>query len=181
VTGGNGYGLEIFGTTTLSGNLFVNSNTNFILGTIDDGGSGMFINKIDTGTLWINSPTNSVSGGIYVNAGMLRFGNPLAGDPVVQAGTGMLTINPGSEIRLEGPTLANINTVAGQKVDLVGAAYAAAVFRTPAVTQAEYQDALTSTSDGQLALLSNQNNVLGSRHHRRGPACIRARWKTTAR
>lgn len=160
VTGGtNTYSFEVAGTTTLQGNLFLNNSADTVLtGTINDGGSGLFVNKINTGALWIGASSNTLGGGAYINAGILRFGSPRAGSTTAQLGTGRLTINPDAEIRLE--AIGNINTGAGQQVHLVSTAYAPAVFRTPALTQAEYQSVLTSASDGLLSLTGNEANAL---------------------
>ncbi len=159
VSGGSTYGLEIAGATTLRGNMFVNNAVDLILGgSIGDGGAGLFINKIGTGVLWTNNNTSTLGGGAFINAGMLRFGTPRGASTTAQLGSGLITINPDAEIRLE--AFANINTAAGQKVDLVSTAYAPAVFRTPALSQAQYQQLLTSTSDGLLSLLGTQSNSL---------------------
>lgn len=160
VSGGNTYSLEIAGATTLKGNLFLNNSTDFILGgAINDGGAGLFINKINTGTLWIDSDTSATySGNVFIQAGMLRFGNPRAGNNTAKLGSGLLTINPGAEMRLT--ALTNINTAANQKIDLVSTPYSTAVLRTVPLTQAEYQQILTSTSNGQLALLGTQGSAL---------------------
>ncbi len=160
ITGGaNTYSFEVAGTTSLTGNLFLNNSVDTVLtGSIDDGGAGLFINKINTGVLWIGSNANSLSGGAYISAGMLRFGSPRGGSTTAQLGTGRLTINPDAEIRLE--ALGNINVAGGQRVHLVSTPYAPAVFRTPALTQAEYQSVLTGTSDGLLSLLGTESNAL---------------------
>lgn len=159
VTGGSTYSFEVAGTTSLSGNLFLNNSVDTVLtGNIDDGGAGLFLNKINTGVLWVGSNTSSLTGGAYINAGMLRFGSPRGGSTTAQLGTGRLSINPDAEIRLE--ALGNINVAAGQRVHLVSTAYAPAVFRTPALTQAEYQSVLTGTSDGLLSLLGTESNAL---------------------
>lgn len=160
VTGGaNTYSFEVAGTTTLLGNLFLNNSVDTILsGDIRDGGSGLFINKINTGVLWVGSNTSTLGGGAYISAGMLRFGSPRGGSTTAQLGSGKLTINPDAEIRLE--SIGNINTTAGQRVHLVSTPYAPAVFRTPALTQAEYQSLLTNTSDGLLSLLGTESNAL---------------------
>ena len=161
VSGGNGYALEFAGGTTLLGNLFLNNGADTVFGgDINDGGANLFINKISTGSIWVDSSNNTLGGGAYINAGMLRFGTPRLGNAFAQLGTGLITIAPGAEIRLEGTGITNINTFAGQKINLVSTAYAAAILRTPAVTQAEYQQILTNTSNGQLALLGTQSNAL---------------------
>lgn len=161
VTGGNTYGLEVAGTTTLKGNMFLNNTVDTILGgDITDGGAGLFINKINTGVLWANSATSTLSGGAFINAGMLRFGTPRGGSTTAQLGSGLITINPDAEIRLEGTGITNINTTAGQRIELVSTAYAPAVLRAPALTQAQYQQILTPTSNGQLTLLGTQSNAL---------------------
>lgn len=161
VTGGNTYGFEVAGTTTLRGNMFVNNTVDTILGgDITDGGAGLFINKINTGVLWVNSATSTLGGGAFINAGMLRFGTPRGGSTTAQLGSGLITINPDAEIRLEGTGITNINTAAGQMIDLVSTAYAPAVLRAPALTQAQYQQILTPTSNGQLTLLGTQSNAL---------------------
>ncbi|MEQ1859582.1 MAG: autotransporter-associated beta strand repeat-containing protein [Chthoniobacteraceae bacterium] len=159
VTGGNAYSLEVAGATTLLGNLFLNNSVDTVLsGAVSDGGAGLFINKINTGVLWIGANTSTLAGGAYINAGMLRFGSPRGGSTTAQLGSGQLTINPDAEIRLEAS--ANINTGAGQRVHLVSTPYAVAVFRTPALTQAEYQALLTPTSSGLLSLLGTESNAL---------------------
>ncbi|MBX7209625.1 MAG: autotransporter-associated beta strand repeat-containing protein [Verrucomicrobiaceae bacterium] len=159
VSGGNTYSAEIAGTTTLKGNLFLNNSVDVILGgDINDGGAGLFINKINTGVLWVNSATNTLGGGAFINAGMLRFGTPRADSTTAQLGSGLITINPDAEIRVN--ALTNINTTANQKIDLISTAYAPAVLRTAALTQAQYQSILTTTSSGQLALLGTESNAL---------------------
>ncbi|MGB8170116.1 MAG: autotransporter-associated beta strand repeat-containing protein, partial [Chthoniobacteraceae bacterium] len=159
VTGANAYGLEFAGATTMAGNLFLNNTVDTILsGDVTDGGAGLFLNKINTGALWIGTNTNTLGGGAYVQAGILRFGTPRVASTTAQLGTGRLTINPDAEIRLE--AIGNINTTAGQQVHLVSTPYAPAVFRTPALTQTQYQSLITATSDGLLSLLGTESNAL---------------------
>ncbi|MGC3969632.1 MAG: autotransporter-associated beta strand repeat-containing protein [Pirellulales bacterium] len=151
VSGANGYGLEFAGTTTLLGNMFLNNTTDLVFsGNFADEGAGTLLNKIGTGTLWINSTNNSAfGGGIYVNAGLLAFGNRLANSNTATIGSGAIQVNPGAQIRVN--SVANINTAAGQTVRLVGTPYSPAIFRAVgSFAQTDYQNMIeysTSTSN----------------------------------
>ena len=153
VAGGNTYGLEIAGTTALQGNLFLNNSVDTIFsGAIDDGGAGLFIHKVNTGALWVNTNANSLGGGAFIQAGLLRFGTPRGASATAQIGSGTITINPGAQVRIEAMT--NLNTAAGQIIRLVSTPYSPAVFRTAsnAVTGANVAAVLAADSDGIVSL-----------------------------
>lgn len=140
VTGGNAYGLEITGTTTMQGNMFLNNGVDFVLnGAIGDGGAGMFINKIGIGTLWVNTNNNtatSPNGGAYINAGLLDFGDRLTGSTTATLGIGDIYVNAGASARIRGA--GNLNTAQGQQFVLTSTAYSSALLRTVgAFTQAQ--------------------------------------------
>jgi autotransporter-associated beta strand protein len=145
VSGGNAYGIEFGGTTSLLGSPFINNTTEVVLnGAIStDGGGAVIINKTNTGTLWINSANPTLAASTYVNAGLLAFGNRLTGSTTANLGAGDIFVNPGAAIQVRGT--GNINTGAGQQVNLVGTAYAPSVFRTTfAATQANLTSMIQS-------------------------------------
>jgi autotransporter-associated beta strand protein len=165
VTGGNGYGFAVGGTTTLLGNAFFNNSTEFVLGGVaaaggaansiaTDGGQ-VLINKVNTGTLWVNSANNNLTGPTYINAGLLTFGNRAAGNTAATLGSGDIFVNPGAAIQVRGT--ANVNTGLGQQVVLTGTPYSPAVFRSLfALTQADYTSMIASgvSNSNQVAILA---------------------------
>ena len=154
VSAGNGYGMAVAGTTTLLGNAFFNVGTDTVLGggagtagtansIVTDGGQ-VLINKIGTGNLWVHSTNNSLTGPVYINAGLLAFGNRAVGNTTATLGTGDLFINPGAEIQVRAMT--NINTALGQEVVFTATPYAPAVFRgVGAFTQANLTSLIRNT------------------------------------
>jgi autotransporter-associated beta strand protein len=115
VTGGNGYALEIAGGTTLTGNATLNvSGTSLVLrDVVSDGGGDHFIVKNGRSSLWLDAE-NTFSGGLYINAGIVEFGNIVAGNNTSNAGTGLITINPGAGIQLRSAA----NILPGQQIDM---------------------------------------------------------------
>lgn len=152
VTGGNSYALEIGGTTTLLGNPTFNvSSADLILhDVVSDGGGDHFIVKNGGATLWFDS-ANSFTGGIFVNAGALRFGDIVAGNNTANAGTGLITINPGANIQLQAAT----NLMPGQQVAVYSIPNSLASFITFAVL--DPTRVITSDSTGVLRLPTNYN------------------------
>lgn len=139
-THGNTFGLTIGGTTTMQGNLFLNNSGDVVLnGAVADGGAGLFVNKVGTGTLWVNGSNNtatSPNGGVYLQAGLLDFGNRAAGSTTASLGLGDIFVNPGASIRIRG--VGNLNTASGQQVVPIGTSYSPALVRTVAsFTQAQ--------------------------------------------
>lgn len=173
-TGGNGYGLAFGGTTTFLGNPFINNGTELVLGgeagsagtadSIRTDGGAVILNKVGTGTLWVHSTNNNLLANVYINAGLLAFGNRAVGNNTATAGTGDIFVNPGASIQVRATT--NINTGSGQQIYLTGTPYSASVFRSVgAFTQAQYQNMIVSgnTNSNQVAVLaleSNNNNAL---------------------
>lgn len=155
VTGGNSYSLEFGGTTTLLGSPYFNNSTDLTLnGAISTDGGAVLFNKANTGTLWINSANPTLAANVYVNAGLLAFGNRLTGSTTANLGAGDIFVNPGAQIQVRGT--ANINTGLGQQVVLTGTQYAPAIIRsTFNATQAQYQAMIQSTTPA-----SNQVNML---------------------
>lgn len=165
VTGANGYGLEFGGTTTLLGNAFINNSTDLVLnGAISTDGGAIIFNKVNTGNLWINSANPTLAANVYVNAGLLTFGNRLTTSTTANIGSGDIFVNAGGTIRVN--NVANINTGLGQQVVLTGTQYAPAVFRANGTfTQAEYASMIQTTTPGVnqvivLALEANTANAL---------------------
>ncbi len=97
------------------------------------------MNKIGGGTLWINTNNNtatSPNGGVFINAGLLDFGNRAAGSTTASIGGGDIFVNPNATIRIRGA--GNLNTGAGQQVVLTSTPYSSALFRAVAgFTQAQ--------------------------------------------
>lgn len=170
VSGGNGYGMAVAGTTTMLGNAFLNNGTELVLGagatagaanSLRSDGGQVLINKIGTGTLWIGSTNNDLTGPTYLNAGLLDWGNRQAANTTATLGSGNIYVNAGAQMRIRGA--ANINTGLGQKVVLTGTAYAPAVLRPVAgFTQAEYQSMLQSTTStsNEVAIIAFEGGTL---------------------
>ena len=120
-TDGDTYALQ-FNAVNLSGLPTFNLGSPLILNAaISDGGAGLFLTKIGSSDLWFNTSSSTFSGGLIIDQGALRFGNPGATNPIATAGTGAITLNPNSTtsiIRLSGPQ--NLN--AGQQVNVVSTA-----------------------------------------------------------
>ncbi|TCO92740.1 autotransporter-associated beta strand protein [Chthoniobacter flavus] len=152
VTGGNSYALEIGGTTTLLGNPTFNvSSADLVFRSeVDDGGGDNFIVKNGGATMWFNS-ANNFSGGIFVNSGALRFGDIVAGNNTANAGTGLITINPGANIQLQAAT----NLLPGQQVAVHSIPNALGTFLTFAVL--DPTRVITSDSTGLLRIPTNYN------------------------
>lgn len=164
VTGGNSYGLEITGTTTMSGSMFLNNSVDVVLnGAISDGGAGLFINKIGGGVLWINSNNNTATapnGGAYINAGLLDWGDRLTGSTTASLGVGDIYINAGAAIRIRGT--GNINTASGQQVILTSTPYSSALLRTVgAFNQAQLQAIIQprTTTSNEVTYISFEGNL----------------------
>lgn len=164
-TGGNSYSLEFSGTTTLLGSPTFNNSADLTLnGAISANGGGVIFNKSNTAVLWINSANPTLAANVYVNAGLLTFGNRLTASNTANLGVGDLFVNPGASIRVN--ATANINTGSGQQVVMTGTPYSAAVFRSLLVgTQANYVSMIASgnTNSNQVAVLAleaNNNNAL---------------------
>jgi autotransporter-associated beta strand protein len=165
LTSGNSYGFAVGGTTTLLGNAFINTGVNLVLGgaagasgtansIVTDGG-GVIINKVGTGTLWVHSANTSLAANVYINAGLLAFGNASVGNTTASLGMGDIFVNPGAQIQVRGT--GNINTGLGQQVVLTGTPYAPAVFRsTFAATQANLQSLIQArtTTSNEVSYLS---------------------------
>ena len=133
------------------------------LAIIKNGAGWLFFNDVPTFNAptgkWLNPDgvTPTFSGGVYVNPGAaLRFGTSIAASSTAQAGTGTIYINPGGEIQLQG--LGNINTAAGQKVDVRTATVSAGQGRVVLNSAFDPTSVLTPTSTG-LLLLSGTFNV----------------------
>jgi autotransporter-associated beta strand protein len=157
-THGNTFGLTIGGTTTMQGNLFLNNTGEFVLnGAVNDGGAGMLINKIGTGTLWVNSTNNALRAPVYINSGGLDFGNRAAANTTATLGTGTIFVNPNSDLRIRAAT--NINTALGQDAVLTGTSYSPAALRMlvgTALTQAQIQAIVRNRT----ATITSNENVL---------------------
>ncbi len=79
VTGGNSYALRFNGATTLTGNatfnvanIYNNNPSLTLTGAIGDGSAGYSLTKTGSGTLAL-SGANTFSGGVFINAGVLRI------------------------------------------------------------------------------------------------------------
>lgn len=165
LTSGNGYGFAIGGTTTLLGNAFFNNSAEFVIGggagangtanSITTDGGRVLINKINTGTLWVHSTNNNLTGPTYINAGLLAFGNRSVGNNTATLGVGNIFVNPGAAIQVRATT--NINSASGQRVVLTGTPYSPAVFRAlAAFTQGELTSMISSgaSNSNQVAILA---------------------------
>lgn len=147
-TGANAYALGIAGTTTMTGNMFLNTASADVIftGSLNDGGAGLFINKVGPSTLYINSTNSGATapnGGVFLNGGLLDFGNRAAGSTTATIGTGDIYVNAGAQIRIRGT--GNLNTGAGQQVVLTGTPYSPSVLRTVAsYTQANLSSFIQS-------------------------------------
>ncbi len=170
ITGGNSYEVAVAGTTTLLGNTVLNSGVNnTVLGggagasgtsesIVTDGGKVMF-NKIGTGTLWVHSTNNNLNADVYVNAGLLAFGNAAVGNTTATFGKGNIFVNPGAAIQVR--ALTNVNTAANQKLVLTGTPYSSSIFRSVgAFTQANYQTMISSgaNNSNQVAIIALETN-----------------------
>lgn len=166
VTGGSGFGLEVNGTTTLHGSPYINNSAELVLnGAISaDGGGAVIFNKTNTSNLWINSANPTLAANVYVNAGLLAFGNRLTGSTTANLGAGDIFVNPGAQIQIR--DLANINTGLGQQVVLTGTQYAPSIARiTFNATQANLTSLIQATTPGvnqvvMLSLEATQSNPL---------------------
>ena len=164
ISGGNAYGVEITGTTTMTGSMFLNNSVDTVLrGTISDGGAGLFINKINSGVLWINSNNNtatSPNGGAFINAGLLDWGDRLTGSTTASLGVGDIYINPNAAIRIRGT--GNINTASGQQVVLTSTPYSSALMRTVgSFTQAQFEAMIQprTTTSNEVTYVSFEGNL----------------------
>ncbi|MDB6120930.1 MAG: Autotransporter-associated beta strand repeat protein, partial [Verrucomicrobiaceae bacterium] len=153
----NAYSLR-FNAASLTGTPTFNTSNDLILSGVTDNGGNLSVVKNGAGSLWFddrtigNGTANAIStftGGLYINAGLLRFGNVAAVSNVATAGTGTITINPGAQVRLESAN--NINTGAGQSVVATGINPSMAVVRV-------LGDAATSPTQ-LAALLSNSSST----------------------
>lgn len=174
ITGGNAYGVAFGGTTTLLGNAFINNTTDVVLGgaqgangadnSVTTDGGQVLINKINTGTLWVHSKNNNLTGPTYINAGLLAFGNRAVGNNTATLGTGDIFVNPGAAIQVRAAT--NINTGLGQQVVLTGTQYSPAVLRsTFDITQAQLAAMVASptvTSATQHSIFALEGNLTQS-------------------
>jgi autotransporter-associated beta strand protein len=169
------YVLEINGGTSLVGTPLFNVNNELLLnGAVSDGGSGQAILKNGGGSLWLNSNASSFGGlyagatsanglGIVVNGGLLRFGDvgtenatAMNLDTMLRGST--IRINPNGGIFLTNP--ANINFGTGQ-VELLSSGSLMSLFRmsNSGFTQAYVQNALSSNSNGVIALQTSNANT----------------------
>lgn len=162
VNGGNSYGLEFQGTTTLLGSPHFNNATDLVLnGAISTGGGQVVFNKNNIGTMWVNSANTSLTGPTYVNAGLLAFGNRVASSNTAHLGSGTIYVNPGASVRVN-----NVANVGTGGIRLIGTQYAPAIFRSVGVfTQAQYASMIQSYTPEtnqvlMLALEGNNANAL---------------------
>ncbi|WP_461784644.1 beta strand repeat-containing protein [Prosthecobacter sp.] len=185
VTNANAYMLEINGATNLTGTPIFNPTTSgagwLLNGAISDGAGsaagtiGQAIIKGGAGDLWLNSPNSSFGGlyagstsanglGIVVNGGLLRFGDvnsengtAMNLDTMLRGST--IRINPTGGIFLTNP--ANVNFGTGQ-VELLSSGSQMSLFRvqSAALNQAYLQNALSSNSQGVIALNASIANPL---------------------
>ncbi|MCX6856579.1 MAG: autotransporter-associated beta strand repeat-containing protein, partial [Verrucomicrobia bacterium] len=143
--------VNITGTPT-----FAVSN-DLVVGTVKDNSAGLYVVKNGGGTLWFNDNTSSNSP-VFVNQGLLRFGNPGAGSVTATAGTGAIQLNPLGAIRVDAP--ANVPT-AGQ-VTSIGTTWSLPISRVgAALTQAQivaYTNAASTNT--QLRLDTANSNAL---------------------
>ncbi|MCX6839395.1 MAG: autotransporter-associated beta strand repeat-containing protein, partial [Verrucomicrobia bacterium] len=179
---GNTYVLEINGATNLTGTPLLNiGGATLLNGVINDGAGtvagtqGQAIIKGGAADLWLNSP-NSTFGGLYagstsanglgivVNGGLLRFGDvnsengtAMNLDTMLRGST--IRINPTGGIFLTNP--ANVNFGTGQ-VELLSSGSQMSLFRvqSAALNQAYLQNALSSNSQGVIALNASIANPL---------------------
>jgi autotransporter-associated beta strand protein len=180
---GNTYVLEINGATNLTGTplLNVTGGSMLLQGAVNDGAGstagtiGQAIIKGGAGDLWLNSTASSFGGlyagststnglGIVVNGGLLRFGDggtdnatPMNLDTMLRGST--VRINPTGGIFLTNP--ANVNFGTGQ-VELLSSGSQMGLFRvqSAALNQAYLQNALSSNSQGVIALNASIANPL---------------------
>lgn len=171
VTGGNGYGVAFAGTTTLLGNAFFNNNTDLVIGggqvasgvdnsVTSDGGQVLF-NKVNTGTLWVHSKNNNLTGPTYINAGLLDWGNRAAANNTATLGSGNIYVNAGAGARIRATT--NINSASGQRVVLTSTPYSSALLRPVAsLTQAQLQDIIgtRTTTSNEVTYLAFEGGTL---------------------
>lgn len=147
--GGNSYSLR-FNNVALTGTPTFQVNTDLILGNITDGGGNLFISKNGSSTLWVDG-TNTYGGGTYINQGVLRFGSPQGASATVQAGPGNITLNPSGQVILE--SLANINSGAGQMIDVRSIPASLGVVRVQGVF--DPTPLITNASSGMLMIPTN--------------------------
>ncbi|EDY17462.1 autotransporter-associated beta strand repeat protein [Chthoniobacter flavus Ellin428] len=97
-----------FNAVNLSGTPTLNTSNDLVLSHVSDSGAGLSIVKNGAGQLWFADNTSTFSGGVYVNAGTLRFGTPGAVSTTATAGTGSVQINAQGAVQLE--SASNIGT-----------------------------------------------------------------------
>ncbi len=147
VSTGNTWSLR-FNNVLLSGTPSFQANQDLILANVSDAGGGLFIAKNGGGTLWMDGNGSTYSGGTFINQGVLRFGNPGGASTTAQAGPGNITINPSGQVILE--SLANINTAAGQMIDVRSLPDSLGIVRLQTVV--DPTPLITSTSTGMLMI-----------------------------
>ncbi len=171
VSGGNAYGVAIAGTTTLLGNAFFNNGVDFVIGggagaagvsnSVTTDGGLVLINKIGSGSLWVHSTNNDLTGPTYINAGMLDWGNRAVANNTATLGRGNIFVNAGASARTR--ALTNINSGLGQRIVLTGTAYSPALYRPMHdVTQAQLQSiiATRTTTSNEVTYLAFEGGTL---------------------
>jgi autotransporter-associated beta strand protein len=162
-SGGNGYGVEFSGATSLLGNAFLNVGTDTVLrGSIGSGGGQVLINKIGTGVLWVNSNnTSNLTGPTYVNAGLLDWGDRATANNTATLGTGNIYANAGASVRTR--AIGNINSALGQRIVLTSTPYSSALYRpVHTVTQAQLQAIIANrtTTSNEVSYLAWEGGTL---------------------
>lgn len=133
VSNGNSFSLR-FEPTSLGSTPTFNTVTDLMLSGVTDSGGGLYVVKNGVAQLWFDdrstgsgtaNAANTFSGGVFVNAGTLRFGNATTESATAQAGSGPIQLNAGAAVRIFDDT----NIAAGQNVSLLGIAPSLAVVR----------------------------------------------------
>jgi autotransporter-associated beta strand protein len=171
LSGGNGYGFAIAGTTTLLGNAFFNNGTDFVIGggqgatgaanSVTTDGGQVLINKIGAGVLWVHSTNNNLTGPTYINAGLLDWGNRAVANNTATLGTGNIFVNAGASARTRAVT--NINSGLGQRIVLTSTPYSSALYRPiHDVTQAQLQAIIgtRTTTSNEVTYLAFEGGTL---------------------
>ncbi len=150
VNQGNNYSTR-FNAVNLSGTPTFTGNFGTVLSGVSDGGSNLYIVKNGGNEIWFDdrlagsaapNAVNTFTGGIYINQGLMRFGNLGGASTLATAGTSQIQINPEGAIRLEAGT--NIDTGSGQSVLAMGSVARFATVRI-----------LAANTPAQLAALIN--------------------------
>jgi autotransporter-associated beta strand protein len=150
VSAGNSYRLGVSGTTTLLASPTLNLTNDLVFnGPVTDNGGGLSVIKQGGGSLWFNNSASTFTGPLYVEAGILRFGNGGTTSTTATVGNASsIVLDPGAAIQLQATT--NINTGIGQKIDARSGNFAGGFDTVQMNAAMNPASLITSTSSGLL-------------------------------